>query len=102
LGIVFVTSSSGEIRVKKCVPGGPADVSQSIRQGDVLLKIDGFNCTGLPLKDIQPRVSPRNTFATALQFRITRGQVVGAADSKCALVFSRDGKQALTQSLLPP
>jgi C-terminal processing protease CtpA/Prc len=68
LGIVFVTSSSGEIRVKKCVPGGPADVSQSIRQGDVLLKIDGFNCTGLPLKDIQPRVSPRITLQPPCSF----------------------------------
>ncbi len=53
---MFVTSSNGEIRVKKCVPGGPADVSQSIKQGDVLLRIDGFNCSGVSLKDIQPRV----------------------------------------------
>ena len=55
LGIVFTTSGS-EIRVKKCVPGGPADVSQAIKQGDILLKIDGFNCVGSSIKDIQPRV----------------------------------------------
>jgi hypothetical protein len=55
LGIVFTTSGS-EIRVKKCAPGGPADVSQAIKQGDVLLKIDGFNCVGSSIKDIQPRV----------------------------------------------
>jgi hypothetical protein len=64
LGIVFTTHSSGEIRVKKCVPGGPADVSQAIKPGDVLVKIDGVNVVGVSLKDVQPRI-------------------VGAADSKC-------------------
>jgi len=67
---VFTTSSGGEIRVKKCVPGGPADVSQCIKPGDVLVKIDGTSVLGQALKDVQPRI-------------------VGAVDSKCRLMFSR-------------
>jgi C-terminal processing protease CtpA/Prc len=76
------------------VPGGPADASQSIRQGDVLLRIDGFNCSGSSLKDIQPRVCYTLSFALfCFMCWMTRQKVVGAADSKCVLVLSRDGKQ---------
>jgi C-terminal processing protease CtpA/Prc len=53
---VFSTSSDGGIRVKKCVAGGPADASQAIKPGDILLKIDGCSCVGLSIRDIQPKV----------------------------------------------
>lgn len=85
IGAVVSTDEIGQIIIQSPMPGQPAEKA-GIRAGDIILKVDGKEVTGMPLTEVVLLIrGPRGTQvkltilrlgeANNLEFEITRGQI---------------------------
>lgn len=85
IGAVVSADENGQIIIQSPMPGQPAEKA-GIRAGDIILKVDGKEVTGMPLTDVVLLIrGPRGTKvrltilrpgeARNLEFEITRGQI---------------------------